>query len=103
MYQSTSSANEHAVQGEAHLLGAGLGAGLALGLSSSQGSTLDGGLIACTDVVGVLHTGAHTHTQVVARGHLLLLLLHGSGRSHEHPVKEPNVAHGVNVTMGYMP
>jgi len=28
-----------------------------------------------------------------------LLLLHGSGRSHEHPVKEPNVAHGVITVM----
>jgi len=26
---------------------------------------------------------------------VILLLLHGSSRSHEHPVKEPNVAHGV--------
>jgi hypothetical protein len=28
---------------------------------------------------------------------LLLLLLHGSGRSHQHPMKEPNVAHGVVI------
>lgn len=63
-------ANEHAVQGT-HLLGAGLGAGLALGLSSGQGSTLDGSLIASTNVVGVLHTGVHTHAQLVGRGHLL--------------------------------
>jgi hypothetical protein len=38
---------------------------------------------------------AATDTERVAV--TILLLLHGSGRSHEHPLKEPNVAHGVNT------
>jgi len=43
------------------------------------------------------NTGGFTSVMacVVTAGEHLLLLLHGSGPSHEHPVKEPNVAHGV--------
>jgi hypothetical protein len=33
--------------------------------------------------------------QLTAQLLLLLLLLHGPGRGQDHPVKEPNVAHGV--------
>jgi hypothetical protein len=40
----------------------------------------------------VLYSGASSNAVRTATS---LLLLQGSGRSHEHPVKEPNVAHGV--------
>jgi hypothetical protein len=49
-------------------------------------------LIADEVQTGLCRTGEHM-ALLVGQSLLLLVLLHGSGRGHELPLKEPNVAH----------
>jgi acyl-CoA reductase-like NAD-dependent aldehyde dehydrogenase len=58
------------------------------------------------DAVCILNTSCAQHLTVFlpcSATLVLLLLLHGSGRSHEHPVNEPNVDQGVVLHSPHAP